>query len=113
MNVSPSALTLISRPVFRPEMLPPTRCVPSNQFPDSESLVCMMLLLNSWRNSCAGINVDQHRPSHEGKFHEWTGTPQDKEIPVSKIKQGERSPDPAVRKEARFADNARHWNHKG
>ena len=38
---------VISRPVFRPEMLPPTRCVLSNQFPDSESPVCMMLLLNS------------------------------------------------------------------
>ena len=33
MNVSPSALALISRPVFRPEMLPPTRCVLSKQFP--------------------------------------------------------------------------------
>jgi hypothetical protein len=41
------------------------------------------------------INI---KPSHEGKFHEWTGTPQGKEIPMSKIKQGERSPDPAVQK---------------
>jgi hypothetical protein len=56
------------------------------------------------------INI---KPSHEGKFHDWTGTPQGKEIPMSKIKQGERSPDPAVRKEAHFADNARHWNHEG
>ena len=37
---------------------------------------------------------------------------QGQEIPMSEIKQGERSPDPAVGKEARFADNARHWNHK-
>jgi hypothetical protein len=35
------------------------------------------------------------------------------ETPVSKIKHGERSPDPTVRKEAHFADNPRHWNHKG
>jgi hypothetical protein len=38
----------------------------------------------------------------------WAGVPNGQEIPMSKIKQGERSPDPAVRKEARFADNARH-----
>jgi hypothetical protein len=30
VNVSPSALALISLPLFRPEMLPPTRCVLSN-----------------------------------------------------------------------------------
>jgi hypothetical protein len=53
------------------------------------------------------------KKSHEGRFHEWNGTPQGKEIPMSKIKQGERSADPKIRKEAQFADNARHWNHKG
>jgi hypothetical protein len=51
--------------------------------------------------------------SHEGRFHEWAKVPQGQEIPMSKIKQGERSSDPAERKEAHFADNARHWNHKG
>jgi hypothetical protein len=53
------------------------------------------------------------KPSHKGRFHEWAKVPQGQEIPMSKIKQGENSPDAAVRKEARFADNARHWNHKG
>jgi hypothetical protein len=47
MNVSPSALALISRPGFLPDMLPPRRCVLSNQFSDRESLVCMILPLNS------------------------------------------------------------------
>ena len=47
MNVSRSPLALILRPVFRPETLPPMRCVLSNQFRVSESSVCMMLLLNS------------------------------------------------------------------
>jgi hypothetical protein len=56
------------------------------------------------------INI---KPSHEGKFHEWAKGPNDQEIPISKIKQGDRSPDPAVRKEPRFADNARHWNREG
>jgi hypothetical protein len=32
---------------------------------------------------------------------------------MSKIKRGERSPDPKIGKEAQLADNARHWNHKG
>ena len=53
------------------------------------------------------------KKSHEGRFHDWAKVPQGQEIPMSKIKQGERSENPAVRKEARFADNARHWNHKG
>lgn len=50
------------------------------------------------------------KKSHEGRFHDWVKVPQGQEIPMSKIKQGERSPDPAVRKEAHFADNARHWH---
>jgi hypothetical protein len=53
------------------------------------------------------------KKSHEGRFQEWAKFPNGQEIPMSKIKQGENSPNPAVRKEARFADNARHWNHKG
>jgi hypothetical protein len=51
------------------------------------------------------------KPSHKGKFHEWAKVPQGQEIPVSKIKQGEHSPDPSVRKMAQFADNARHFKH--
>jgi hypothetical protein len=57
--------------------------------------------------------VIEIKKSHEGRFHEWAKVPNGQEIPMSKIKQGERSPDPRVRKEAHFADNARHWNHKG
>jgi hypothetical protein len=41
------------------------------------------------------INI---KPSHEGKFHEWAKVPNGQEIPISKIKQGDRSPHPAVRK---------------
>ena len=55
------------------------------------------------------INI---KPPHEGRFPDWAKVPQGQEIPISKIKQGERSPDPAVRKE-HLADNARHFNHKG
>ena len=56
------------------------------------------------------INI---KPSHEGKFHEWARVPNGQEIPMNEIKRGERPRDPKVGKEARFADNARHWNHKG
>lgn len=49
------------------------------------------------------------KKSHEGRFHEWPRFPTAKKFRC-KIKQAQRSPDAAVRKEARFADNARHWN---
>jgi hypothetical protein len=54
------------------------------------------------------INIE---PSHEVKFREWAKVPNGQEIPMSKIKQRERSPDPAVRKEARFAGSAQQRNH--
>jgi hypothetical protein len=53
------------------------------------------------------------KKSHEGSFHEWAKVPQGKEIPMSKIKQGENSPNEAIRKKAQFADNARKWHHGG
>ena len=49
------------------------------------------------------------KPANRGKLHEETGTPAGQKIPLSKIKAKEHSPDPAVRKEAQFADNARKW----
>lgn len=52
------------------------------------------------------------KPSHKGLLHKNTGTPQGQKVPVSKIKSAEHSSDPAVRKRAVFADNARKWNHK-
>lgn len=53
------------------------------------------------------------KKSHEGRFHGWAKAPNDQEISMSKIKQGERAPDPKIRKEAHFADNAGTGNHKG
>jgi hypothetical protein len=50
------------------------------------------------------------KPSHKGLFHKDTGTPKGKPIPLAKIKAKEKSSDPAVRKRAVFADNARKWN---
>jgi hypothetical protein len=52
------------------------------------------------------------KPSHKGKLHRALGVPAGKKIPLAKIKKAEHSKSAAVRKEARFADNARHFKHK-
>lgn len=55
-----------------------------------------------------GIHI---KPSHKGLFHKDTGTPAGKKIPASKIEAKLHSPDPAVRKRANFARNAKKWGH--
>jgi len=54
------------------------------------------------------INI---KPSHAGLLHKDTGTPSGHKIPEAKIEQKLHSPDPAVRKRAQFAENAKHWHH--
>lgn len=49
------------------------------------------------------------KPSNKGKLRAETGTPKGKNIPVATLKAKEKSSDPAVRKRAQFADNARKW----
>lgn len=56
----------------------------------------------------SGIHIQK---SHEGLFHHETGVPEGHKIPLADIKREEHSSDPKVRKEAQFADNARHFNH--
>ncbi len=56
----------------------------------------------------SGIHI---KKSHKGALHRDLGVAQGKPIPVSKIKAAENSPDPAVRRRAQFADNARHFKH--
>jgi hypothetical protein len=51
------------------------------------------------------------KPSHKGLLHKNTGTPAGQKIPASKIAAAKNSPDPAVRKRATFAANAKKWNH--
>ncbi len=54
------------------------------------------------------------KKSHEGLLHRDTHTPLGKRIPQAKIKIAEHSPDPDVRKRARFADTAEHkFKHRG
>lgn len=51
------------------------------------------------------------KPSHKGLLHKDTGTPAGKKIPAAKVAAAKNSSDPAVRKRATFAANARKWNH--
>lgn len=51
------------------------------------------------------------KKSHEGLLHLDTHTPKGEKIPESKIEKALHSPDPAVRKRANFAENAKHFHH--
>lgn len=51
------------------------------------------------------------KPSHKGLLHKKLGVPQGEKIPAAKIKAAEHSKSPALRKEAHFADNAKHFAH--
>lgn len=55
----------------------------------------------------SGIHI---KSSHKGLLHKDTGTPSGQKIPEKKIKKAENSTNPAVRKRAVFAENAKHWN---
>jgi hypothetical protein len=56
----------------------------------------------------SGIHIN---PAHKGELHRDTGTPQGQPIPAQKLEQALHSSDPAVRKRANFARNAKGWNH--
>ena len=51
------------------------------------------------------------KPSHKGLLHKNTGTPAGQKIPAAKVAAAKNSPDPAVRKRAVFAANAKKWRH--
>ena len=55
------------------------------------------------------INIKQ---SHIGRLHRALHVAPGKKIPLAKIKRAEKSKNPALRREAQFADNARHFKHK-
>ncbi len=56
------------------------------------------------------INI---KPSHKGRLHAATHTPAGQPISQVKLEKAERSTNANVRREATFAENAKHWNHKG
>jgi len=55
-----------------------------------------------------GIHI---KPSHKGLLHKDLGVPEGKPIPAAKLAKAKNSENPAVRRRATFADNAKHWNH--
>ncbi len=58
----------------------------------------------------SGINI---KPSHEGRLHRALGVPEGQPIPAAKLAAAKKSSDPAIRKEATFAINAKGFNHTG
>lgn len=53
------------------------------------------------------------KPSHKGRFHQDVGKKPGEKITSSDIEKGLHSKNPAERKRANFARNARKWNHSG
>lgn len=56
------------------------------------------------------INI---KPSHKGLLHKNLGVSQGKKLTVKEEESAKNSSDPAERKRATFALNARKWNHGG
>lgn len=50
------------------------------------------------------------KPSHKGLLHKNLGVPEGEKIPAGKLAAAKKSRDPAVRKRATFAANAKKWN---
>jgi hypothetical protein len=50
-------------------------------------------------------------PAHAGRLHRKLFVPKGHKIPVAKLEAAKNSPNPATRKQANFALNARGWNH--
>lgn len=59
--------------------------------------------------SGGGIHI---KPSHKGLLHKDLGVKSGNKIPEKKLEKAEKSSNPAVRKRAVFAENAKHWHHK-
>jgi len=57
-----------------------------------------------------GIHLNQ---AHKGRLHRDLGVPAGQPIPAGKLAAAKHSADPAVRKRATFAENAKHWHHGG
>ena len=60
------------------------------------------------RGGGSGIHI---KPSHKGLLHKDLGMKSGKPIPEAKLEKAKNSSNPAVRKRATFAENAKHWKH--
>lgn len=54
----------------------------------------------------------QINPSHEGELHQELHIADGKPIPADKLEQAAHSSNPKLKKQAVFAENAKHFNHK-
>ena len=54
------------------------------------------------------INI---KPSHKGKLHKDLGVKQGKKLTSAQLQKAKHSKDPAERKRATFAINAKKWKH--
>lgn len=57
----------------------------------------------------SGIHI---KASHRGLLHKELGVSSGSKIPASKLSKAAHSSNPAERKRAVFAENAKKWNHK-
>ncbi len=55
-----------------------------------------------------GIHI---QPSHKGRLHADLGKKPGEKLSASDLAKAKRSKNPAERKRATFAENARHWKH--
>lgn len=58
------------------------------------------------KKSGSGIHIN---PAHKGELHRKLGVPEGKPIPEAKIEAAKNSSNPATRKQATFAENAKKW----
>jgi hypothetical protein len=63
---------------------------------------------SSTRARGGGIHI---KPSHKGLLHKNLHVAAGSKIPAGKLAKAKHSSDPAVRKRAVFAENAKHWHH--
>lgn len=56
--------------------------------------------------------VGEIKPSEKGTLHTALGVAKDKKIPAGKLEKAEHSTDPALKKKAVFAANAKKWHHE-
>lgn len=51
------------------------------------------------------------KASHRGRLHEKLNVPNGQKIPANKLEMAKNSRSEALRREATFAENAKHWRH--
>jgi hypothetical protein len=66
------------------------------------------LIVGEGNSMASGIHIN---PAHKGRFHRDVGKSPGEKITSSDIEKGKHSDNPAERKRATFAANARKWHH--